>query len=161
MTEEQNPDDARKDALRRFKEREAAEALAKADQEAAERDRAKKLQQNRDQWALAFQTIHQGVMASHKAFSNDPNYVYVISMRPEVSVNDAITYKIHPGGHPDNVVANLTFAMDADANGTVRPSADARKCALPAPKQVADVTVEWATSVTDKVMIAVLDAAHP
>jgi hypothetical protein len=54
-------------------------------------------------------------------------------------------------------VATLTFDMDANEDGTVRPSTTARGCdPFPASVRLADVTSEWAEQVTDIVMIAVL-----
>src|SRR6267378_4287324 len=51
--------EARQAAVRRSQQREADQAQAKADQEAARRAMAKVLEQNRQQWATAYQTIHR------------------------------------------------------------------------------------------------------
>ena len=147
-------DDARRAAVRGFQERQAAEARAKASEEAARKDKAKAVEQNKQQWATAFQTIHTGVMASSNGFAREGS-VYLIRPRPEVRADNSVEYYIQPSGSL-TPVATLTFAMDT--NGTVRPTTSARGCgAFPASVRVSDVTADWATQVADVVMIAILD----
>jgi hypothetical protein len=128
MTEKPNPQDARKAAVQAFRDREAAAARAKEDQNAAEQDKAKVLAQNRQQWSTtAFDTIHRGVMASSEAFAREGSE-YIIPPRPNVSADPAATYEIRPSGSL-GVVATIAFAMGTD--GMVRPSTTARGCSLP------------------------------
>jgi hypothetical protein len=156
MTEKPNPDDARKAAVLASKERLAAEARAKAELEAAERDTTKVLEQNRERWpSMVYDVVHRGVMASAEGFARQGSD-YVIPPRPNPGKGTAVTYEIRPSGSL-NAVATLTFDMDANTDGTVRPSTSAGGCEpFPAPVRLADVTSEWAEQVTDVVMIAVL-----
>jgi Flp pilus assembly protein TadG len=148
-------DEGRRAAVRRSQQREADEAQAKADQEAAQQAKAKVLEHNKHQWtSVAFDTIHRGVMASSEAFAREGS-AYMIRSKPEVRADNAVTYYIQPSGSL-SPVATLAFSMDA--NGMVRPTTSPRGCgAFPASVRVADVTAAWATEVADIVMIAVLD----
>jgi hypothetical protein len=64
------PDEARRAAVLASKERQAREAQAKAERQAAERGKTKVLEQNRQRWpSVAYDVIHRGVMASGDGFA--------------------------------------------------------------------------------------------
>jgi hypothetical protein len=150
MTAEQ--DDRRKAAVRAFEEREAEAARAKADQDAAQKNRAAALAQENAKWEAHTQVIHLGVMASSNGFSQQGSkYVYVLPPRPRVGAK-FVTYDIQESGAPTNVAASVTFYM---REGWVRPNTDAYGCTLPA-VPLNNVSEAWATSVADEVMFAVL-----
>jgi hypothetical protein len=149
-------DEARRAAVLASKERKAAEALAKQEREAAKQAKAKVLEQNRQQWpSVVYDVIHRGVMASSDGFARHGSD-YVILPRPKPGRDNDAIYQIHPSGNPTKIVATLTFAMDADADGTVRMRTSVGGCVLPASVRLADVTSEWAERATDAVLDAVL-----
>ena len=145
-TEEQ--DERRKAAVQAFEQREAEAARAKADRDAAQKNRAAALAQENAKWKAQTQVIHLGVMASSNAFSRQGSK-FLIAPRPGANF---VTYDIQEGGAPTNVAASVTFYM---REGRVLPNTDAFGCTLPA-VPLDNVSEAWATSVADEVMFAVL-----
>jgi len=145
-TEEQ--DERRKAAVQAFEQREAEAARAKADRDAAEKNRAAALAQENAKWKAQTQVIHLGVMASSNGFSRQGSR-FLIALREGANF---VTYDIQESGAPTNVAASVTFYM---REGWVRPNTDAYGCTLPA-VPLDDVSEAWATSVADEVMFAVL-----
>ena len=145
-TEEQ--DERRKAAVQAFEQREAEAARAKADRDAAEKNRAAALAQENAKWKAQTQVIHLGVMASSNGFSRQGSR-FLIALREG---GNFVTYDIQESGAPTNVAASVTFYM---REGWVRPNTDAYGCTLPA-VPLDNVSEAWATSVADEVMFAVL-----
>ena len=145
-TEEQ--DERRKAAVQAFEQREAEAARAKADRDAAEKNRAAALAQENAKWKAQTQVIHLGVMASSNGFSRQGSR-FLIALREG---GNFVTYDIQESGAPTNVAASVTFYM---REGWVRPNTDAYGCSLPA-VPLDNVSEAWATSVADEVMFAVL-----
>src|SRR6267154_1168429 len=78
-TEEQ--DERRKAAVQAFEQREAEAARAKADRDAAQKNRAAALAQENAKWKAQTQVIHLGVMASSNGFSRQGSK-FLIAPRP-------------------------------------------------------------------------------
>src|SRR6202162_1119956 len=98
-TEEQ--DERRKAAVQAFEQREAEAARAKADRDAAQKDRAAALAQENAKWKAQTQVIHLGVVASSNGFSLQGSK-YLIPPRPRVGAN-FVTYDSQESGAPANV----------------------------------------------------------
>ena len=145
-TEEQ--DERRKAAVQAFEQREAEAARAKADRDAAQKNRAAALAQENAKWKAQTQVIHLGVMASSNGFTRQGSR-FLIAPREGANF---VTYDIQESGAPTNVAASVTFYM---REGWVRPNTDAFGCTLPA-VPLDNVSEAWATSVADEVMFAVL-----
>ena len=143
-------DERRKAAVQAFEQREAEAARAKADRDAAQKNRAAALAQENAKWKAQTQVIHLGVMASSNGFSRQGSK-FLIAPRPREGAS-FVTYDIQESGAPTNVAASVTFYM---REGWVRPNTDAYGCTLPA-VPLDNVSEAWATSVADEVMFAVL-----
>ena len=83
-TEEQ--DERRKAAVQAFEQREAEAARAKADRDAAQKNRAAALAQENAKWKAQTQVIRLGVMASSNGFSRQGSK-FLIAPRPREGAN--------------------------------------------------------------------------
>jgi hypothetical protein len=147
--------EARRAAVLASKERQADEARIRAQREADQQSKVRLQDQYKLQWAtMGFQMVHHGVMTSGEGFAREGSE-YVIEPRPNVrQIDNSVTYEIRGSGSP-KAEATVTFQMDD--GGWVRADTSARGCEpLPDPVLVHDITVAWATSAADVVMIAVL-----
>src|SRR5258708_35755698 len=123
-TEEQ--DERRKTAVQAFEQREAEAARAKADRDAAQKNRAAALAQENAKWKAQTQVIHLGVMASSNGFSRQGSK-FLIAPRPKEGAN-FVSYDIQESGEPTNPPPSETFYL---WKGSSRPTTAPHVCTYP------------------------------
>src|SRR3979409_2068351 len=140
-TEEQ--DKRRKAAVQAFEQREAEAAGAKADRDAAQKNRASALAQENAKWKAQTQVIRRGVMASSNGFSRQGSK-FLIAPRPREGAS-FVTYDIQESGAPTNVAASVTFERSQRGGPPNTEAGGGTPPAVP----LDNVSEAWATSVAD------------